>query len=165
MPFSIHLETLRLPPGLQPGRAAVITEHIVRPTVDYLSTDLCNRLRLATPVGVTGLTRKSWQRSPARRIGTTVEAIVGNTQLAALILDAGARPHTPPLAPIQLWARRKLLAAKPRRVAKAIIWGGIRKRGLPARRIFTNIWKDFQKIIKERCELLTNMIAEALEKE
>jgi hypothetical protein len=86
-----------------------------------LSNDIINELKRNSPRGATGDLARSWSiffRGDS-------EVVLGSNISYASYVDTGTAPHTPPFAPIQKWARRKLgdeSAAWP-------VWQKIREEG------------------------------------
>ena len=60
-----------------------------------------------TPVGATGILRGSIA-SEVRGTTAQIRGIVTTPQAYALPVEEGSRPHWAPIAPLKLWARRKL---------------------------------------------------------
>lgn len=72
-----------------------------------------------------GVTRASITPSVESRNNSTT-GVVGSNQLSALIMERGARPHWPPVAALETWARRHGMNAF--LVARAISRRGIKAR-------------------------------------
>lgn len=85
---------------------------------------VANAVKQLTPVGVSGHLRRSIQPS-VRGYGLNIEARIGSPLPYASPVETGTRPHTPPIEPIRLWARRVLGDEK----AAGAVWQSIRKRG------------------------------------
>ncbi len=60
-----------------------------------------------TPVGVTGALRAGVQTS-ITGAATSIVGRVFDPVSYAIPVESGSRPHFPPVAPLQLWVRRKL---------------------------------------------------------
>jgi len=109
----------------------------------------------ASPVN-TGQYASSWDMSVGE-----LNIILGNYAPHAPIIEAGARPFTPPIAPLLAWAKRVLQdGSQPPEYSprvRALAWGvrkKIEKEGMKPRRvmekalpmIIQNIKKEFEKI-------------------
>lgn len=100
----------------------------------------------------TGVTRASITPSVESRGNETV-GVVGSNLMSALVMEVGARPHWPPLAALEVWARRHGTTAF--LVARAIARRGIKPRRYLRKALDDNtariigIFKDsIQKIIR-----------------
>lgn len=81
-----------------------------------------------------GVTRASITPSVESRGNETV-GVVGSNLMSALVMEVGARPHWPPLAALEVWARRHGTTAF--LVARAIA-----RRGIKARRYLQRALDD-----------------------
>lgn len=86
-----------------------------------LSNSIINELKRNSPRGATGDLARSWTiffRGES-------EVVLGSNLSYASYVDTGTAPHTPPFAPIQKWARRKLGDED----AAGAVWQKIRQEG------------------------------------
>jgi hypothetical protein len=81
-----------------------------------------------------GVTRAS-VTPEVRTHGRVVEGVVGSNRISAAVQETGSRPHWPPLAALETWARRHGTTAYV--VARAIA-----RRGNIARRQFSRAFDD-----------------------
>lgn len=129
---------LKIPhiPLLNAQESQVILRREVGTAVQGIIEDIATQARQRAPVGATGILRAS--------IGTRVtlgsdathfirgEVFTGAQAPYALYVEEGTRPHFPPRAPIELWARRVLGNAK----LWFVIARAISRRGTRARHMF-----------------------------
>lgn len=95
--------------------------------------------------------------------GRTIEGGVGTNVAYALPIEFGARPHWPPLAPIEFWVRRKLrVPAKEVRGVAFLVARKIAKRGTAPRQIFTLGLDDAKPRIVEIFSRLPKLILEKM---
>jgi hypothetical protein len=89
----------------------------------------------------TGITRASITPE-VRAYGKVVEGVVGSNLISAAVQETGSKPHWPPLAALEVWARRHGTTAYV--VARAIA-----RRGNIARKQFSRALNDNRdKIVK-----------------
>lgn len=93
-----------------------------------------------TPVGVTGLLKKS---IATQLYGDRVE--IGTPLEYAEPVEYGSKPHTPPLEPLELWGVRKLGSAE----AGRAVWYSISKKGTRPALMFTRaLAANYSKIVR-----------------
>lgn len=102
----------------------------------------------------TGLYAQSW--------GFTVDekkAVIGNWAPQAAIIEYGARPFSPPLAPLLAWAKRVLKdSSQPPEYSKRVrelAWGTrnkIREQGIQPKHILENALPEIFELVKRSLE-------------
>ena len=93
-----------------------------------------------TPVGATGLLRNSIQSEVHGARTTQVRGVVASPLAYAIPVERGSRPHWAPIAPLKLWARRKL---GDERAAYAVRWA-IARRGTKGHHMFQRAYEALQ---------------------
>ncbi len=144
----------------------IVREEALR-AINEASTQVRAKMTAATPVGGTGLTKAAWQVNPARaETKGEFTGGVSNSQIAALIIDEGARAgKQPPSRNLQQWVRRKLGISQPtlnKQVAFKIA-RTIKRRGIPSKRTFTKTFKGLESEIRTIMEAAQVRIARRLE--
>jgi len=117
-----------------------------------------------SPAIDTGLLRNSVAWRVPTMEGRTIQGGVGTNVAYALPVELGSRPHWPPLAPIELWVRRKLRI--PDRRAKAVAFLVARKiarRGTAPRKIFALGLEDAKPAMAEIFSQLPRLILANME--
>ena len=103
------------------------------------------RLNQETPVD-TGFLLASWEveKNP---LEPEPSVILGNTApYATVVLESGAKPHTPPPDAIIEWAARKLKKPREHPLVKSLAWGTIKKiqrKGIEAKFIFSKAIDEY----------------------
>lgn len=129
--------TVTLPrSALFDGRAPLIVGREIVSATEWAVNALVGAIAPLTPVGVAGTLRSAVQSDVTDGSGE-VRGRVFNPLGYALPVEEGARPHFPPIGPLELWARRKL--GVPDGEARSVafrIARAISRRGTPAVRMF-----------------------------
>ena len=103
------------------------------------------RLNKETPVD-TGFLLASW-RTEKNPLEPEPSVIIGNdAPYAGVVLEYGAKPHTPPLKPLLEWASRKLKKPIHHPRVRKLAFGVRRKvqrRGVPAKFTLSNAIDDY----------------------
>jgi len=120
-----------------------------------------------SPVGGKGLLRESWQTTGPNVDGDTISGDVTSPVTQALVIDQGAKPHTPPSGDssgLRQWVNRKLRITDPTKASTAafLISRKIKQRGLPKRLIFTNEFNDLEIQFDEAMKRAKNRLVESL---
>lgn len=128
--------TVTLPhTALFDGRAPAIVSHEVVAATEWAVNALVGAIAPLTPVGVGGTLRAGFQ-SDVTGDAVEVRGRVFNPLGYALPVEEGARPHFPPIGPLELWARRKLgVPDGEARSVAFLIARKIAKHGTPAVRM------------------------------
>ncbi len=119
------------------GTATKVVDEEMRQALNASVLHLKGEIMPATPVGVTGSLRAGVQTNIAGEavslVGRVFDAVA-----YAMPVESGSRPHFPPIAPLQLWVRRKLGIGdeKEARSVAFLIARAISRRGTPAVRMF-----------------------------
>ena len=167
MAFSIDIKLEKLPQSLQKGFANEIIEKFYKTAVNTLMIKLKNKMIKATPVA-TGLSRTSWKLKRAKIIDKFIEGQVRTSSFALLIVDEGRKPggRKPPILPLRIWLRRKLNITDEAELFTASegLQSKIARRGIKAKRTFTNTFEKFKPEIKQTMESATSKITKALSK-
>lgn len=100
----------------------------------------------------TGVTRASVLPS-VRMEGEAVVGVVGSNRMSAVIQETGSRPHWPPLASVEGWARRHNTSAY-------IVARAIARRGNVARKFLTRAFEAVQDDITRRIQQALSKILE-----
>ena len=181
MVFNIDWKFKGLPDILTPGAFAELNEQIYTVAIDsFTFGELRPALIDAVPDRVTGALANSFQAIPARRDPEgIIRGSVVTSDVAALVLDGGAKRHFPPVGQgtaepaLATWLRRKPVAFVDRVTGKRIDFRNIRdlkraafvigrqfrRRRRPKKRIFT---KAFNKK-RQSAEEILNRAAERIE--
>lgn len=77
-----------------------------------------------------------------RQRGTTIQGVVGTNVVYAAAVELGSRPHYPPIAALQTWARRHGMNA-------FVLQRAIGRRGTKARRYFQQAFEQNRSRIVE----------------
>lgn len=77
-----------------------------------------------------------------RQRGTTIQGVVGTNVIYAAAVELGSRPHYPPIAALQTWARRHGMNA-------FVLQRAIGRRGTKARRYFQQAFEQNRSRIVE----------------
>lgn len=105
-----------------------------------------------SPVGATALLQSSWQANPARVENDLISASVSSSQLSALIIDQGAKPHFPSIGDeanepaLSDWIRRKMGIEDPaaiRQIALSIS-RKFKAQGIRPKALFSNEFVKMQ---------------------
>ncbi len=124
------------------GQAQKVVDEEMRQALNAGVLHLKGQIQPATPVGVTGNLRGGVQTSVTGEAVSLVGRVFDAVSYA-LPVEGGSRPHFPPVAPLQLWVRRKLGITDEReaRSVAFLICRAISRRGTPAVRMFQNAWE------------------------
>jgi hypothetical protein len=103
-----------------------------------------------SPVGGTAVLRNSWQTNGPDVRGDVISGDVTSAVVQAIVVDQGAKPHTPPSGDssgLKQWVTRKLRITDPTRASTVafLISRKLKKTGLPKRKTFTNSFNDLKK--------------------
>jgi len=150
--------TLPTGPLLEPDEAMTIIRREVGTGLTAIVEDIATRARANTPVD-TGILRASiaTRVTPGQEAGVLVrgEVFTGAQAPYAIYVEAGTRPHWPPRAPIEAWARRKL--------GDASLWfvvaRAIARRGTRAHWMFRDAWQAVQETIQPRLQAAADRAA------
>lgn len=119
------------------GQAQQVIDEELRAAVNSGLLIFKGQIQPLVPVGVTGQLRQGVSTSLA---GEDVSLVgrVFDPVAYAMPVEAGSRPHFPPIGPIQLWVRRKLGISGEResRSVAFLVARAISRRGTPAREFF-----------------------------
>jgi HK97 gp10 family phage protein len=115
MPAEIRLT---IPPGLHTG-SVLLSEEVGKALQNATLTVEAEAKQMAPKA--TGTLRRSIT-SAVKPISGTPAGIVSAPVRYAQAVEYGSKPHTPPLQPVQRWAKRKGLPG-------GAVWMSIRKRG------------------------------------
>lgn len=99
-----------------------------------IGSELVNQLQIEAPTGASGDLQTSFQIF--RRTNRSV--YLGSRLPYALFVQTGTRPHTPPFAPFQVWARRVLGDED----AAGAVWQKIREEGTDANPYMTRAFEN-----------------------
>jgi hypothetical protein len=89
------------------GEGPKIVDEELVPAVEFGVNLMQQTIVPLTPVGVTGMLRSGIQTS-VLGVGVDLVGKVFNPIAYGLPVETGSRPHFPPVAPLELWVRRKL---------------------------------------------------------
>ena len=123
------------------GTSSKVIDEEFRQALNAGVLHLKGQIQPATPVGVTSHLRQGVQTS-ITGAATSLVGRVFDPVAYAMAVEGGSRPHFPPVAPLQLWVRRKLGIGneKEARSVAFLIARAISRRGTPAVRMFRNAW-------------------------
>lgn len=97
-----------LPPGLEEGEVERAFDEIYFRCLESVAILTRNTMTLTTPFGGTGNTGDSWQLVNVTKTGDKYIAGATTNNVAALVIEDGAKPHRPPSARLETWVRRGL---------------------------------------------------------
>lgn len=105
------------------ARAPAVVERTVARRMAGVVLDLQSDVQDNTPTAF-GTLRASIGTDIEMKPGLGVTGIVGTSLAHAVPVELGTRPHMPPVAPIKLWAEKKLglTGKEAEKAAKAIAW-------------------------------------------
>jgi len=130
-----------LPESLTPRRAAEIRDQEFTRALHEIAAEFERRVRIGTPVGVGGDGGLRGSIAGEVRGVPAREAVIGTPLAYGVVVERGRRPGQamPPIAPLELWVRRKLGVPdeQAHAVAIAVAWK-IRRRGFPGAFMFRN---------------------------
>lgn len=170
MAFRVGLDFEGVPEALEPGQFADIVREEATRAVNEGTVILKDGLVAASPFGGTNTLRTGWQIRPAVARPPLVEGTVANATVQAAVIEEGARPHFPPVAPtpaLGTWIRRVLGISEPKRIKQAafLIGRAIAKRGLPRPggrplRFFSRVVRGLEPRVRARMEAMARRITE-----
>lgn len=128
----MRIETKITPPGGHDvQRAADFANVEIARGLQTLAMEMERRVKLLTPVGVLGEAGLRGSIHGEVRGTPARTAVIGTSIVYGAVVEHGRRPHQarPPIAPLELWVRRKLgvPADRARGVAFAVAWKIARK--------------------------------------
>lgn len=105
-------------PLWQPQLASAQVRSQVAQLLTAAALEVQRTVRLRSPVGATGYLRRSWSIQPAAPT-RLVSSVYTNVEYA-LPVELGRRAEWVPIAPLELWVRRKLGISEP--AATSVAW-------------------------------------------
>lgn len=140
---------LRVPqiPVFDAAQSQQILRHQVAIGMTLLVEEIANEARLRTPAD-TGILRGAIATKVTQGVSATHlvqgEVFTGRQAPYALYVEEGTRPHFPPRAPLEAWARRKLGDGR----LWFVVARAIARRGTRARHMF----RDALRIVQPKIE-------------
>lgn len=154
--MKIEFQLPKVPSGLIKFQRIVVEESTT--VVDKSNIYVRKQFIKASPVAF-GTLATSWVIDSAKRVGRSIVGRVVTTQWSALVIDKGARPHTPPTAPIKRWVTKKLGLSEPKDVYRAV--SAVKKKARAGRLGGTKIF--VYEFIKAR-KIMKNLMYTAMQK-
>jgi hypothetical protein len=141
-------------------RAPDVVDRTVARRMAGLMEDLASDVQDKTPTAF-GTLRASIGTDVEVRPGLGVTGVVGTSLAHAVLVEVGTRPHMPPVAPIKLWAEKKLgLTGREATRAAWAIAMTIKRRGTLGVGMFN---RSFAARRREAAELLNYAVMEGLQ--
>jgi hypothetical protein len=131
--------------------------------------DLRGDLVENSPVGGTANLKGSWISDGPNVDKTEISGNVSSSEIQALVIDQGAKPHTPPSGDssgLRQWVNRRLRITDPTKASTAafLISRKIKSKGLPKRGIFTARFKalepNFDRIMERAKKRLVKFLGD-----
>lgn len=168
MVIKIQVKLGKTPQALDPNFVtSVINREITRGVAESLVITR-NEMVKESPTGI-GILKNSWVTDGPNVLGKTVVGRVSSSEVQALVIDEGAKPHFPPIGrepALAPWIRRKLGITDPKKVRGIALKIGKKfsRRGIPAKRTFSTAFLKVTPIIVLRIKSSVDRIVERLGK-
>lgn len=148
MVFGVSMKLVQRPNNIQGNIPQEIFNEEYSRAISEAIVLLRGKLAERSPVGGTAGLTNSWVTDGPNVGNAKVSGEVSSPVDHAIVIDQGAKPHTPPSGDdsgLNQWVRRKLrLSGTRASTAAFLISRSIKRRGLPKRRIFTDEFEDLE---------------------
>jgi len=170
MTLSVSMSLVKRPPNIRGNIPHNLFVLEYSTAIAESLVGLRNEFVQESPVGGTAVLKNSWVSDGPNVDGNVISGDVTSSVTQALVVDEGAKPHTPPSGDssgLRQWVNRKLRITDPTKASTAafLISRKIKSKGLPKRKVFSGSFADLEIEFDEAMHRAKNRLVKKLGEE